>query len=118
MIRLVRRAPAAPDERRWDPPSGVVDASALNPELDLWFDPRFQDIREFVMTFAVPQIAAALAARAGRDVPLSGAVVREAMTTVMTRSDTEIRCARATRSFEAKVPVKGDHTPICFQAAS
>ncbi|MEO6087974.1 MAG: TIGR01777 family oxidoreductase [Umezawaea sp.] len=30
VLRLVRRTPAAPDERRWDPPSGVVDKGALD----------------------------------------------------------------------------------------
>jgi len=30
VIRLVRRAPAAPDERRWDPPAGVVADNALD----------------------------------------------------------------------------------------
>ena len=25
VLRLVRRAPAAPDERRWDPPAGRID---------------------------------------------------------------------------------------------
>ena len=29
VIRLVRRAPAAPDERRWDPPAGVIDGDTL-----------------------------------------------------------------------------------------
>jgi uncharacterized protein len=30
VIRLVRRAPAAEDERRWDPPAGRIDAGALD----------------------------------------------------------------------------------------
>ncbi|GAA2842172.1 TIGR01777 family oxidoreductase [Crossiella cryophila] len=30
VVRLVRRAPAAPDERRWDPPSGVFADGALD----------------------------------------------------------------------------------------
>jgi uncharacterized protein (TIGR01777 family) len=30
VLRLVRRAPAAPDERGWDPPAGRLDAGALD----------------------------------------------------------------------------------------
>lgn len=30
VLRLVRRSPAAPDERGWDPPAGRVDEGALN----------------------------------------------------------------------------------------
>ncbi|WP_436495618.1 TIGR01777 family oxidoreductase [Actinokineospora sp. HUAS TT18] len=30
VIRLVRRTPHAPDERRWDPPAGRIDADALD----------------------------------------------------------------------------------------
>ncbi|MET0189637.1 MAG: NAD-dependent epimerase/dehydratase family protein, partial [Pseudonocardia sediminis] len=30
VLRLVRRTPAAPDERGWDPPSGRLDEGALD----------------------------------------------------------------------------------------
>jgi uncharacterized protein (TIGR01777 family) len=30
VLRLVRRTPAAPDERRWDPPSGMIDENTLD----------------------------------------------------------------------------------------
>ncbi|MCX5097202.1 TIGR01777 family oxidoreductase [Streptomyces sp. NBC_00365] len=30
VLRLVRRPPVTPDERRWDPPSGMIDESALD----------------------------------------------------------------------------------------
>lgn len=30
VLRLVRRRPSAPDERRWDPPAGRIDAGALD----------------------------------------------------------------------------------------
>ncbi|MGI5132704.1 TIGR01777 family oxidoreductase [Pseudonocardia sp. CA-107938] len=30
VLRLVRRAPAGPDERRWDPPAGRIDRGALD----------------------------------------------------------------------------------------
>jgi uncharacterized protein (TIGR01777 family) len=30
VVRLVRRAPSAPDERGWDPPSGTIDDGALD----------------------------------------------------------------------------------------
>lgn len=30
VLRLVRRAPAGPDERRWDPPAGRIDAGAFD----------------------------------------------------------------------------------------
>jgi uncharacterized protein len=30
VLRLVRRTPTAPDERHWDPPSGVIDGSTLD----------------------------------------------------------------------------------------
>lgn len=85
----------------------------LHPELDLWNDAGFQDIREFVMGFAVPEFAKAFSAATSAGTALDAGTVKTAMIAVMTRRDTEVRCGRATTSFQNKMPDHGEHTPVC-----
>lgn len=85
VLRLVRRSPSAPDERGWDPPSGRIDAGALegaDAVVNLggvgiadrpWSGARRQAIRD---SRNVPtEVLAAAVARAGVPVLVSGSAV-------------------------------------------
>src|SRR5205085_1309308 len=85
VLRLVRRAPAGPDERGWDPPAGRVDEGALDGTDAIvnlngvgladrpWSGARKQAIRD---SRTVPtDVLAAAAARVGVPAMISGSAV-------------------------------------------
>ncbi|GAA4682823.1 TIGR01777 family oxidoreductase [Pseudonocardia yuanmonensis] len=85
VVRLVRRAPSAPDERGWDPPSGAIDEGALDGADAVvslggvgigdrpWSGARKQAIRD---SRNVPtEVLATAVARAGVPAMISGSAV-------------------------------------------